>query len=179
MKAADAIPLGLSSDPAGDDHSDLGPATTAEFVEAVGLQDMVPEGRGRGASREPTAPAAPSSSPSVSFDPAMLHAIIKSLDSVTSAFAGVAPETEDELKEVEPMLQPLLNHYAGGSNSVAVLWGLAVLGLTTYSLRKWRKFQLANPPKPTRPDVATAELDDTPPPPFDPHKLPRDQFATS
>lgn len=161
---------------------DLGPAVTAEFEEAVGLQDLVPEGRGRGGPREPTAPAPPHvSSPAPStFDPAMFHAIIKSLDSVSSAFAGVEPETERELAEVEPMLKPLADHYAGGSNSVAMLWGLAILGLTTWGLRKYHKWTVAHPPKPKRPNVATAEQDDDEPvvTPINPHALPRDEFAT-
>jgi len=163
---------------------DLGPAVTAEFEDAVGLQDLVPEGRGRGGNREPTAPAPPHVSPSaspVAFDPAMFHAIIKSLDSVSSAFAGIEPETEQELAEVEPMLKPLADHYSGGSNSVAMLWGLAILGLTTWGLRKYHKWTVAHPAKPKRPNVATAEQDDDEPlvrPSLNPHKLPRDEFAT-
>jgi hypothetical protein len=131
----------------------LGPAVTDNFAEALGLHELVdrvqrPDGdaESRTALSSQPAPAAPAQPAPVPMDPRILEQLCKVVDAMVSAFAGVTPE--DDIQPLAVCLQPLAEHYGGGTNAVAAMWLTAAIGVASYGLAKWSKYQTAHPAKP-------------------------------
>lgn len=144
---------------------ELGAAVTDDFFSAVGLQDLVKASK-RGPGKSPGAPplAGGGDAPPMASSPAepeaepvdlkpLLTAAIRTLDAFTSASLGVTTEEPKELEDVVAMLEPLAQYYAKGTASLTALWITAGLGLASYALTKYAKYQ-QNRPEPI-PDVAT------------------------
>jgi hypothetical protein len=133
--------------------SALGPAVLSEFAQAAGLDDLLGAGSrerkpessaGHAAPAPASAPASSPISPAapVPTIPAdLLLVVVKQLDTITSALLKVEPEAADTLKPVAEGFQPILQHYAGQTNNVNVLWMVAVISLLGWASLKYQKYQ--------------------------------------
>lgn len=137
----------------------LGPAVTAEFEQAVGLESLIGGDRAPRAVKELTAPSGVSGSTTPPLPSIPMLNVARMCDAMVSAFADVDREDDDSLTPLVESTQPLADYYAGSETSVTMLWLLACMGVCSYGLTKFQKYRAAHPKKAKRPDVATAASD--------------------
>lgn len=133
----------------------LGPAVTADFLAdaGIGLQDLIEPGHGPSSRAAGGRPSSPTDVPTpvvapavkVEVDERMILKTLQLMDSMISAFAGVASETAEELEPLTAMLKPLADYYATDAQSVTMLWVFASIGVAGYGLTKYQKYRAAHP----------------------------------
>jgi hypothetical protein len=150
---------------------DLGPATTAEFPAAMGLEGLTSGGPSRpsgtdtgAASGEPplataatppaTAPAPPPGPPPVDFEK-VTQKLFQTLDRGVSLLTGLAPETDTDIKDCSDLVAPYLQSKATTMTGEMALLLLAIAGILSYGVAKATKYAALRAVKPKpRPDVA-------------------------
>lgn len=118
----------------------LGPAHTQDFPAAVGLDGLLAGGTKApptGGTAAP--PGAPPASPPL--DPRLVNEYVKQLDTTISVLTGLEPEEPELMDGIATGMYPLFNHYARGTNSVAIMWLVAGTNLLAYMGIKYKQIQ--------------------------------------
>jgi len=144
--------------------SDLGPAVTQEFSDALGLHELT----GRGSTGRTTArlsglaaPAAPTPAPTPTIDYSkLITKMLQLVDAATSAALGIEAEQPKDLETSAECMMPWITAHAGDVTNETGMRLLALSGLVTFIAMKVIRWSQKPKPKKERPNVATAPEDD-------------------
>lgn len=127
-----------------DAPDELGPAFTSEFPQAVGLDAML-AGGSKASSSGTAAPGGSAQGAPVSIpplDPKVVQQYLAQLDLIISSLSDLEPEDTDIMAGISQGVYPLVNHYASGQSSVAVMWFVASTSILAYIGLKYKQLQL-------------------------------------
>lgn len=126
------------------DSGGLGPAFTSDFPPAAGFDGLLAGGT--------KAPSTGTAAPGVSaqgmpaspapLDPKVVEQYLIQLDAIVSALSDLTPEQPDVMIGISRGMYPLINYYASGQSSVAVMWFVASTSVLAYVGLKYKQLQL-------------------------------------
>jgi hypothetical protein len=157
--ARSAPPPPVEQEPQKVSASELGPAVTEDFPDAIGLHEVRGSTGGPRPVSAATLPGAPAPTPPQIDYTKLIQDLLSLIDTATSAVLGITPETPETLKTPATCMAPWVTAHAGDLTSETGMRLLAISGILTFAAMKIIKWAQKPRPKP-RPDVATAAGDE-------------------